>query len=156
MRCESSDGSLTIFVAAAVFLFAYVTLSFDGALAGEVPAAQEAGPPCQCRQPDAPLPSRPQARVLPGDAPYTLDERDEVAVLDAVHYALAEVGDGATYVWHRTHGHLSGYVHVARSFKSGDGAFCRSMVVMLTSGARNQSLETAACRMPDGRWQLQG
>jgi surface antigen len=156
VRCESSDGSLAAFVAAAVFLFAYVLISADGVLAGEAPAAKTIDPPCHCREQHAPLPARPQPQALPGEAPYSLDERDEVAVLDAVQLALAEVGDGATYVWHRSHGQLSGYVHVAKSYRGGGGEICRSMVVMLTSGARHQSIETAACRMADGRWQFNG
>ena len=31
-----------------------------------------------------------------------LDESDEIAALQSVQYALSEVADGSSYIWHRS------------------------------------------------------
>lgn len=85
-----------------------------------------------------------------------LDTRDEIAALESVQLALAEVGDGSSYVWHRYHGHLSGVVTPTVSFRDGSGNVCRHLVVILSSGTRSKRSEGIACRLDNGRWQLQG
>jgi surface antigen len=85
-----------------------------------------------------------------------LDANDEIAALERIQYALSEVGDGATYVWRRWHGQLSGIVQPTSSFRDTDGRVCRHMVVMLTTGTRTKKQEGIACRLPSGRWQLDG
>lgn len=85
-----------------------------------------------------------------------LDTSDEVAALESVQLALAEVGDGSSYVWHRYHGHLSGVVTPTASFRDAGGNVCRHLVVILTAGPRSKRTEGIACRLGDGRWQLQG
>ncbi|MBV1693558.1 MAG: hypothetical protein KGP27_03765 [Hyphomicrobiales bacterium] len=85
-----------------------------------------------------------------------LDDADEIAALDAISIALAQVGDGQSYVWHRNHGRLSGVVSPTSSFKDQSGQVCRHFVTLMISGARSSRLETIACRLPDGRWQLDG
>ena len=90
------------------------------------------------------------------DRPPALDESDERAALEAVHVALTQVGDGATYVWHRGHGRLSGLVQPTTSFKDRAGHVCRHIVLSLSSGALSRQTEGIACRLADGRWQLDG
>ncbi len=85
-----------------------------------------------------------------------LDEADEVAALESVQLALSEVGDGASYVWHRRHGRLSGIVQPTSSFKDAGGGICRHIVVMLSAGTETKKTEGIACRLADGRWQLEG
>jgi hypothetical protein len=85
-----------------------------------------------------------------------LDEADETAALESVQLALSEVGDGSTYVWHRHNGRLSGIVQPTASFKNAGGSVCRHIVVMLTSGPDTKKTEGIACRLADGRWQLEG
>jgi len=85
-----------------------------------------------------------------------LDITDEIAALERIQYALSEVGDGATYVWHRWHGRLSGIVHPTTSFKDASGQVCRHLVVLFTTGKRTKRIEGIACRLPTGRWQLDG
>lgn len=85
-----------------------------------------------------------------------LDETDERAALESVHHALTEAGDGATYVWHRSHGRLSGLVKPTHSFKDADGKICRHIVIMLSSGERTRQTEGVACRLANGVWQLDG
>lgn len=85
-----------------------------------------------------------------------LDEADEVAALESVQLALSEVGDGASYVWHRRHGRLSGIVQPTTSFKDAGGGVCRHVVVLLSAGTETKKTEGIACRLPDGRWQLDG
>jgi surface antigen len=85
-----------------------------------------------------------------------LDENDEIAALEAIRVALTEVGDGATYVWHRRHGRLSGMVQPTGSFKDRAGRVCRHIRLFMAAGTHSGRVEGVACRLPDGRWQLDG
>ena len=88
--------------------------------------------------------------------PPKLDEKDEVAALERIQYALSEVGDGKTYVWRRWHGRLSGIVQPTASFKDNGGKVCRHLIVLMTTGKNTKKQEGIACRLPSGRWQLDG
>ena len=81
---------------------------------------------------------------------------DKIAALESVQYALSEVGDGSSYVWHRDHGKLSGIVRPTASFKDATGKVCRHVVVMLSSGTLSKKTEAIACRLKTGIWQLDG
>jgi hypothetical protein len=103
-----------------------------------------------------------ETRVYPEQFPSTmpgaqeLDLKDEVAALERIQFALSEIGDGNTYVWRRWHGRLAGVVHPTSSFKDPSGKVCRHLVVLLTTGQRTSKREGIACRLPSGRWQLDG
>ncbi len=84
------------------------------------------------------------------------DSGDRIAALETVQYALSEVGDGSSYVWHRGHGKLSGIIRPTASFKDATGKVCRHVMVMLTSGKRTKKTEAIACRLKSGIWQLDG
>ena len=90
------------------------------------------------------------------DHSQELDDSDEIATLDAIHFVLTQVGDGSSYGWHRGNGHLSAGIHPASSFRDASGRICRHIVVILTTGARTRRIEGAACRLDGGRWQLEG
>ncbi len=96
------------------------------------------------------------AATPPAEPAHKLDDNDEIAALERIQYALSEVGDGSTYVWRRWHGRLSGIVQPTSSFKDPEGKVCRHMVVLLTTGKRTKKQEGIACRLPSGRWQLDG
>jgi surface antigen len=100
----------------------------------------------------------PPARVMtaPAAAPLELDIKDEIAALERIQFALSEVGDGTTYVWRRWHGRLAGVIHPTSSFKDASGKVCRHLLVLLTTGMRTSKMEGVACRLPSGRWQLDG
>ncbi len=116
--------------------------------------ARPAQPPCRCSLPqDAP---RASPRPKFADHSQDLDDSDEIATLDAIRVALTEVGDGSSYVWHREHGRLSAVVHPTASFKDATGRVCRHIVLVLTTGVRSGRVEGVACRLADGRWQLEG
>jgi hypothetical protein len=83
-----------------------------------------------------------------------LDENDEIAALEAIRVALTEVGDGSSYVWYRKHGRLSGIVQPTVSFKDPAGRVCRHILLIMTVGAATGRAEGIACRLVDGRWQL--
>lgn len=112
--------------------------------------------------PAPPLPSVPGTAIIPGTTvdipvgPYKLDEKDEIAALERIQYALSEVGDGKTYVWRRWHGRLSGLVQPTGSFKDTSGKVCRHLIVLMTTGGTTKKQEGIACRLPSGRWQLDG
>lgn len=90
------------------------------------------------------------------DLQIELNENDEIAALEAIRVALSEVADGASYVWHRWHGRLSGIVQPTASFKDPAGRVCRHIVLSMVSTARSARVEGIACRLNDGRWQLEG
>jgi surface antigen len=85
-----------------------------------------------------------------------LDGADEIAAFEALHLGLTEVADGATYVWHRANGRLSGAVQPTKSFKAANGQVCRHIVVSLSSGTMHRRTEGIACRASDGVWSLNG
>jgi len=103
-----------------------------------------------------PLPGAAASTVDIAVPPHQLDEADEIAALERIQFALSEVGDGKTYVWRRWHGRLSGIVQPTASFKDGGGKICRHLVVLMTTGKNTKKQEGIACRLPSGRWQLDG
>jgi surface antigen len=84
-----------------------------------------------------------------------LDQTDEYAALESVQFALTEVADGSSYVWHRAHGRLSGVVKPLSSFKDTHGSVCRHAVVVLSGVEATKRTEIVACRLPTGIWQLE-
>lgn len=135
--------------------------------AAQPSAAEEAtpskpAPPCTCPNAgpgSSPNPSKPpgiSAKPKFAEANAHLDENDEIAALEAIRVALSEVGDGGTYVWHRRHGRLSGLVQPTASFKDPAGRICRHIVLIMTVGTATGRAEGIACRLGDGRWQLDG
>jgi surface antigen len=81
---------------------------------------------------------------------------DPVAVLEAVRYALDEVSDGASYVWHRRQGPLWGIVRPVASHRNQQGQVCRRVVLAISLDEFTRQTEALACRMPDKRWQIEG
>jgi hypothetical protein len=148
MRAPASIAALAICAAAVLAL----------ALLPQPAAAEEIKPaepgPCMC--PDAGKAPSLGVRPKYADNRATLDENDEIAALEAVRVALSEVGDGSTYVWHRMHGRLSGLVQPTASFKDPAGRVCRHILLIMTTGGYSAKAEGIACRLADGRWQLDG
>jgi surface antigen len=79
-----------------------------------------------------------------------------MAALSSIHHALSATADGASYVWHRDNGRLSGLVRPTSSFKSAEGSVCRHLVVLLTTGEKTRKTEGIACRAANGVWSLEG
>ena len=92
----------------------------------------------------------------PDSVSTTLDDRDAVAALEGINIALIEVGDGGSYVWHRTDGGLSGMAQPTASFKGQSGQPCRHLIVMLNAIGQSSKIEGVACRTAAGLWQLEG
>lgn len=102
----------------------------------------------------------PKASALDEQTKFTtikapLDRDDEYAALESVQFALTEVADGSSYVWHRAHGRLSGVVKPVSSFKDTRGGVCRHAVVTLSGVDMTKETEIVACRLPTGIWQLE-
>ena len=142
-RSEDVLCGVLAFASAAVFLIGVVLLGPDRVYADET---LRTGPAC------GPGASAHADRGL--DLRTLLTEHDQIATLQAVHFALSEVPDGASYVWHRSHGRLSGVVQITQSLKGGPTGLCRAFTVTLTSGDESRRLATAACRLADRSWQL--
>jgi hypothetical protein len=100
--------------------------------------------------------NKPAPRPRYADLSPPLDTSDEAATLEAVHLALSELGDGASYVWHRQGGRLSGVINPTASFKDRDGRVCRHLVMTLTAGPHTARTEGIACRLADRSWRLEG
>jgi 17 kDa outer membrane surface antigen len=145
MRAHPSLVTLAAIVITAFVLIAEILLGSRAAFAE--------GPKWETRVvPEA----SPHVTIRPLAPPNELDAKDEIAALERVQYALSEVGDGTTYVWRRWHGRLAGVIHPISSFKDPSGKVCRHMMVLLTTGKRTSKMEGVACRLPSGRWQLDG
>ena len=156
MRVPASLASLAAGVAAAILALALVP---QRVVAQDAKPAEPA--PCTCPNlgPNpAPNSSKPDHSAKPkfAEANAFLDENDEIAALEAIRVALTEVGDGGTYVWRRNHGRLSGIVQPTASFKDPGGRVCRHIVLIMTVGTATGKAEGIACRLADGRWQLDG
>ena len=113
-------------------------------------------PPCICPTPEPSKPPSVSTKPKFAEANAFLDENDEIAALEAIRVALSEVGDGDTYVWRRMHGRLSGLVQPTASFKDPAGRVCRHILLIMTVGTARGRAEGIACRLADGRWQLDG
>jgi surface antigen len=137
-------GGLTAFT-----LVAALFVSSDFAFAGDKSQPQ-AG--CSCPNSSDKSASKPKF----AEFHKPLDESDEVAALESVQFALAEVADGSSYVWHRNNGRLSGIVKPTSSFKDGEGSVCRHAVVVFNSSDTTKKTEIVACRLATGVWQLEG
>lgn len=129
------------------FLGAVVLMSADPAFADDTGEAT----PCSCDE-SSKKSQKPKFAGL-GNG---LDEGDEIAALESVQVALSKVGDGASYVWHRSNGRLSGLVQPTRSFRNASGEICRHLVILLTTGDKTNKAEGIACRAQGGRWELEG
>lgn len=147
--------SLFPLIAASLTAFTLVASLFvaaDFAAAGEQIPSQEAG--CSCPA-ASDKPSKPKLADLKAmQAP--LDENDEIAALESLQFALTEVADGSSYVWHRSHGRLSGLVKPTSSFKDANGNVCRHILVVLNGTENTRKTETVACRQATGVWKLDG
>jgi surface antigen len=120
----------------------------------DLAAAEDAKPspsaPCACSG------GNPASANLAGPRKPQLDEDDEIAALEAIRVALSEVGDGSTFVWQRRNGRVSGLVRPTASFKDASGRICRHIMLILNSGTQTGKIEGIACRLDNGRWQLEG
>jgi hypothetical protein len=173
-----------VVLVSAVFLMPDVAQAADTAKLNTPPAQQApAAPPAQqngngsgnrsgCTCPGSMPPEDPAERARrwpkpaladhaaptqrPSEQKMQLDETDEVAAFEALHLGLSEVADGATYVWHRSNGRLSGAVQPTQSFKAANGQICRHIVVSLSSGTMHRRTEGIACRAATGVWSLNG
>jgi surface antigen len=145
----STNASLFPLAAAGLTAFALAAALFispNFAHAGEPAAATG----CLCPK-TGDLATNPKlANLKPG-----LDQTDEDAALESVQLALTEVADGSSYIWHRSHGRLSGVVKPLSSFKDTHGAVCRHAVVVLSGLSTTKRTEIVACRLPTGIWQLE-
>lgn len=153
MRTEPVLTTIAVAMIAAVALAASILVPEDPARADGTPT-QKPGP-SECATP-GPQPDRPWVKPHYADAQPMLDDADEIAALEAVHVALTEVGDGSTYVWHRSNGRLSGAIQPTSSFRTKAGGVCRHIVLILTSGTLSRRTEGVACRLANGRWELDG
>ena len=157
MSSHSSLVTLATVAATAFVLAAQVLLGSSTAFGGSDEWATSVSPAAPANAPmQIPLSLVPGTTIDIAVPPPKLDEKDEIAALERIQYALSEVGDGKTYVWRRWHGRLSGIVQPTASFKDGGGKVCRHLIVLMTSGTNTKKQEGIACRLPSGRWQLDG
>lgn len=148
-----SNTSLFSYLASGLTAFALVTALFLFPDFARADALQSTGnaPGCSCPQSGSAT-TKPKLAGLPA----ALDVNDEIAALESLQLALSQVADGSSYVWHRSHGRLSGIVRPTASFKDHRGQVCRHVVVILNSLDDTRKTEAIACRTADGAWELDG
>lgn len=96
------------------------------------------------------VPAEDEADALP----VKLKVDDRIAALQAIQFTLDEVGDGATYLWHRKVGELHGHVKPVATYWDEQGRVCRRLQLALTVGDFSREVEGTACRAEDKRWML--
>jgi len=147
---------LTLFMGFA--FVAAVFLNVEMAFAAEVGLQAEA---LKCAPPNAKkcvsaIQATTRFRKKIGAKRAMLDESDRLAALRSIQYALSNVGDGASYVWQRGNGRLSGVIQPTESFKDDQGRVCRHVIVRFTAGDYSRGIETLACRRDSGVWVISG
>lgn len=151
----SSNSSFFPLAAGGLTAFALVTsvfVSTDFAHAAEAAQPLAQAPGCSCPNAGSQKPTKPKFAELR----MPLDESDEIAALESVQFALTEVADGSSYVWHRSHGRLSGIVKPLSSYKDPKGGVCRHVLVVFNGVNETKKTETVACRLASGIWQMDG
>ncbi|MFA6140574.1 MAG: hypothetical protein WC684_07610 [Hyphomicrobium sp.] len=157
MSSHPSLVTLATVVTTGLVIAGHILLSSGAAWGGPKDWETSISPAAPANAPaQIPLNLVPGTTVEIAVPPPKLDEKDEIAALERIQYALSEVGDGKTYVWRRWHGRLSGLVQPTASFKDTSGKVCRHLIVLMTTGQTTKKQEGVACRLPSGRWQLDG
>lgn len=151
MRSQSGLAAFGAAASTAVLLVALVAISPETVRADE--ETSDARAPIWI-EPNDSGPRTSASTRLPSAPKF--DDYDVIATLDAVRVALSEVGDGGTYVWHRRDGTMSGTARPTASFKGRNGEPCRHLVVTLQTKELSRTAEGIACRLVNGRWQLDG
>jgi surface antigen len=151
MRTNQSFFPLAASGFTAFALIACVFVSSDFAEAADS-TTKNGSAGCSCPNNSAQKTIKPKF----ADLKTPLDENDEIAALESVQFALTEVADGSSYVWHRSNGRLSGIIKPLTSFKDAQGGICRHVLVVLNSTDLTKKTEAVACRLPSGVWQLDG
>jgi surface antigen len=144
--------------AVAVCTFSVVlALPEDVRAADSKPTAQA---PCSCSNGGSQGTARPKFADLQADLQADLKDGigddEEIAALEAIRVALTEVGDGTAFVWRHRNGRIGGVVKPTSSFRDAGGRVCRHIVVVLAAGSRAGKIEGVACRLDNGRWELDG
>ena len=147
---------LTAFTLVSVIFLAPYDAFAGGAAASAAEVAQSPSCSCPGTSNRSQRPKFADFQSAPPDDGQALDSGDEMAALSSVQHALSATADGATYVWHRNNGRLSGLVQPTSSFKNVDGDICRHIVIMLTTGEKTLKTEGVACRKTNGVWTLEG
>lgn len=153
-RSGSDDWSAPIAVLiTAMVLIAMISINADFAFADD-----RAGPKLRDTQGTRShaVTQEPGLRGTVVARPPKLDISDRIATLIAVATALDEVADGATYVWYRRTGRLSGLFKPIRSYTDDSGRICRVIQLTLTAGHMTQSRVGRACHNRDRGWSLGG
>ena len=146
---DRSIGSLAASTAAATFLF------FSTLMAAETTRAEPATPASRPDVFGSLTHTQPNARTLPSFPPR-VEPGDDTAALDAIEIALTQASDGATSVWQRGNGRLSGSVRPTVTFRDADRRMCRHIEMQVQLGPHSRRTEGIACRGADGVWVLEG
>ncbi|MEO1282489.1 MAG: hypothetical protein AAFV69_12225 [Pseudomonadota bacterium] len=142
----------------AFICFTAVVLSTSDVFAADVglkptlgPQSSTAPPPPEAHSKNTT--SRQFTALRSSTRPY-FTATDKLTALESLQFALSQVADGSSYVWHRNHGQLSGIVQPTRSYFGRNGEVCRELIVFLSSSDRSRKTKTSACRMDNGIWRL--
>lgn len=142
-----ASGVTALGLVVAIFLLPDLASAEEAASPASTPSRSRGS--CSCPQGNA---TDPRLTAVPP----ALDIEDEIAALESLQIALSKVADGSSYVWHRSHGRLSGVVRPTSSFKDLKGQVCRHITVVLSSPDTTKRTETIACRLGNGVWEVDG
>ena len=92
--------------------------------------------------------------LLAGAIGDSLDPRDRELVAQAYRSGLERSPSGTAATWeNRSSGH-SGSLLPTRSYENANSLYCREYLETVSLGAESARTYAAACRQPDGRWNV--
>ena len=156
---DSASGAYNLFgatIALISCLFVVATYYSETALADDLVNKHPTVPAIE-QQASENLKNSPWSTMVQPAIPVKkLSSYDQRAALEAIHFTLREVADGAIFVWRRPKGNLNGRIKPTSSFRDANGTICRHLEFSISHGLRTKQIESIACRKEDGSWSLSG
>ena len=74
--------------------------------------------------------------------------------LTAIQYALKQVADGSSYLWHHKKSRLKGRIKPTVTYLNKSGQLCRHIYISLSYITAHKTSQALACRNNSGQWSL--
>ena len=92
--------------------------------------------------------------ALGGEVGKSLDRADRLAMRRSTQTALEKNRTGAASAWRNPDSGNRGTVTPTRTYRTGQGQYCREYQQTITVGGKTEQAYGRACRQPDGSWRI--
>ena len=92
--------------------------------------------------------------ALGGEVGKSLDRADRLAMRRSTQTALEKNRTGAASAWRNPDSGNEGTVIPTRTYRTGQGQYCREYRQTITVGGKTEQAYGRACRQPDGSWRI--